>query len=153
MGWNSAFCDAMQPADGDVVVKGKKGLDAFPDTDLEAQLVHHQIETVVLGGFLTNCCVESTMRTAYEKGFNVITLTDAMATTSTEGQAVTGGSFGMFSTPMTVADYEAKLAVSAGGSVDQESGGAKEEPKRRAGRFSRMFSRRSSSETAAAAGA
>ena len=24
--------------------------------------------TVVLSGFLTNCCVESTMRTAYEKG-------------------------------------------------------------------------------------
>merc|ERR1712227_680251 len=57
-------------------------------------------ETVVLAGFLTNCCVQSTMRTAYEKGFNVITLTDAMATTSTEGQAVTGGSFGMFSTPL-----------------------------------------------------
>merc|ERR1719408_324000 len=107
--WNSAFCDAMKPADGDVVVKGKKGLDAFPGTDLEEQLVKHQVETVVLGGFLTNCCVESTMRTAYEKGFNVITLTDAMATTSAEGQAVTGGSFGMFSSPMTVAEYEAKL--------------------------------------------
>ena len=52
-------------------------------------------------GFLTNCCVESTMRTAYEKGFNVITLTDACATTSPEGQAVTGGSYGMFSTPST----------------------------------------------------
>lgn len=26
------------------------------------------IETVVLSGFLTNCCVESTMRSAYEKG-------------------------------------------------------------------------------------
>lgn len=46
-----------------------------------------------------------TMRSAYEKGFNVITLTDACATTSSEGQAVTGGSYGMFSTPMTVDDY------------------------------------------------
>merc|ERR1711898_36248 len=101
----------MTPKEGDVVVKGKKGLDAFPGTDLEQQLTAHKIETVVLGGFLTNCCVESTMRTAYEKGFNVVTLTDAMATTSAEGQAVTSGSFGMFSTPMTVAEYEAKLAV------------------------------------------
>merc|ERR1711977_425418 len=107
--WNAEICDAMKPVDGDVVVVGKKGLDAFPGTDLEEQLVKHGIETVVLGGFLTNCCVESTMRTAYEKGFNVITLTDATATTSAEGQAVTSGSYGMFSTPMTVAEYTKML--------------------------------------------
>merc|ERR1712196_670844 len=99
----------MQPAPGDIVVQGKKGLDAFPGTDLEAQLVANGIETVVMGGFLTNCCVESTMRSAYEKGFNVVTLTDACATTSAEGQAVTGGSYGMFSTPMTVDEYSAML--------------------------------------------
>lgn len=29
----------------------------------------------------TNCCVESTMRAAYEAGFNVITLTDCCAAT------------------------------------------------------------------------
>merc|ERR1712220_36983 len=103
--WNADFHPSMQPQQGDVVVRGKKGLDAFPNTDLESKLLANGIETVVLGGFLTNCCVESTMRTAYEKGFNVITLTDAMATTSPEGQAVTAGSFGMFSTPMTVAEY------------------------------------------------
>ena len=34
----------------------------------ESTLVKKKIETVVLSGFLTNCCVESTMRTAYEKG-------------------------------------------------------------------------------------
>ena len=64
----------------------------------------------MLSGFLTNCCVESTMRTAYEKGFNVVTLTDAVATTSDEGQAVTGGSYGMFSQPMTVAEFSAEIA-------------------------------------------
>merc|ERR1719502_690247 len=107
--WNADFCESMKPSTGDVVVKGKKGLDAFPGTDLEQQLVANKIETVVLGGFLTNCCVESTMRSAYEKGFNVITLTDGTATTSQEGQAVTAGSYGMFSTPMTIADFTAKL--------------------------------------------
>ena len=107
--WNTEFCKEMAPKEGDVVVKGKKGLDAFPGTDLEQQLLANGVETVVLGGFLTNCCVESTMRTAYEKGFNVITLIDATATTSAEGQAVTGGSYGMFSTPMTVNEYKAML--------------------------------------------
>merc|ERR1711918_246792 len=93
--WNTEFHESMKPAPGDVVVSGKKGLDAFPGTDLEAQLKAREIETVVLCGFLTNCCVESTMRTAYEKGFNVITLTDCCATVSEEGQkAATAGTFG-----------------------------------------------------------
>merc|ERR1711998_232879 len=96
--WNAEFCDKMQPVDGDVVIQGKKGLDAFPGTDLEEQLVKNEVETVVLGGFLTNCCVESTMRTAYEKGFNVITLTDGTATMSPEMQDLTKGSYTMFST-------------------------------------------------------
>ena len=38
-------------------------------TNLEALLKENGIETLALCGFLTNCCVESSMRTAYEKGF------------------------------------------------------------------------------------
>jgi len=108
--WNADFHPLMAPVEGDIVIRGKKGLDAFPGTDLEEQLVRNGIETLVLGGFLTNCCVESTMRTAYEKGFNVVTLTDATACTSAEGQAAaTGGTFGMFSKPMTVDEFTAEL--------------------------------------------
>merc|ERR1711918_178119 len=103
--------DEMKPATGDPVVKGKKGLDAFPNTNLEALLVAHGIETVVLCGFLTNCCVESTMRTACEKGYNVVTLTDCCATVSEEGhKAAVDGTFGMFSTPMTVEAFGATIA-------------------------------------------
>merc|ERR1711920_251472 len=43
--WNAEICDAMTPEEGDLVVVGKKGLDAFPGTDLEAQLVANGIET------------------------------------------------------------------------------------------------------------
>merc|ERR1712100_165874 len=53
--WNADFHESMMPADGDIVVRGKKGLDAFPGTDLEQRLIENGIETVVLGGFLTNC--------------------------------------------------------------------------------------------------
>jgi len=110
--WNGDFCDGMKPQTGDVVVKNKKGLDAFPDTTLEAELKRYGIETVAICGFLTNCCVESTMRTAFEKGFNVVTLTDCCATTSEEGQkAATTGTFTFFSTPMTAADFQAELLV------------------------------------------
>merc|ERR1711907_601300 len=109
--WNAEFCEKMAPKEGDIVVKGKKGLDAFPGTDLEETLKAKGIETVALAGFLTNCCVESTMRTAYEKGFNVITLTDCCATTSEEGQsAATGGTYGMFSAPMSSEEFSEKPA-------------------------------------------
>jgi nicotinamidase-related amidase len=108
--WNADFAEPMRPKEGDLVVTGKKGLDAFPGTDLEQLLVANGIKTVVLGGFLTNCCVESTMRTAYEKGFNVCTLTDCTAATSEEAQsAATGGTYGMFSKPMTKDEFIAEL--------------------------------------------
>ena len=71
------------------MIEGKRGLDS-------SRL--HQLDFVaakprgwrrsILGGFLTNCCVESTMRTAYEKGYDVVTLTDCTAATSDEEQRV-----------------------------------------------------------------
>merc|ERR1719222_1841811 len=91
----------MSPQSGDLVVVGKKGLDAFPGTNLEQLLMDNGITTIALGGFLTNCCVESTMRTACELGFNVVTLTDCCAATSVAGhEAAVEGTFGMFSVPM-----------------------------------------------------
>jgi len=108
--WNADFHELMVPQPEDKVVSGKKGLDAFPGTDLEDILKDNGIETLALSGFLTNCCVESSMRTAYEKGFNTVTLTDMCATTSAEGQAgATEGTFGMFSAPMTGEEFLAKL--------------------------------------------
>merc|ERR1712032_1174899 len=104
--WNADICEMMKPQDNDVTIVGKKGLDAFPGTDLESKLQEYGIEHIALAGFLSNCCVESTMRTACEKGFNVITLTDCVATTSTEGQqGATEGTYGMFSKPMTADDF------------------------------------------------
>merc|ERR1712178_564496 len=108
--WNAEIAKEMGPKKEDVQVVGKKGLDAFPGTNLEALLVKHGIETVALCGLLTNCCIESTMRTACEKGFNVVTVTDCGAATSVEGHdAATKGTFGMFSLPMTAKDFAAKI--------------------------------------------
>ena len=94
----------------DIVVKGKLGLCGFFSTNLDFILRQKGIKNVVLGGFLTNCCIESTMRTAYEHGYSVYTLKDCMAATSVEAHAALfEHSFGMFST-ITNAD-EVKAAV------------------------------------------
>ena len=100
--WGAEICDEMAPQWDDIVVEGKRGLDTFATTNLDFILRSRDIETVILGGFLTNCCVESTMRTAYEKGYDVITLTDCTAATSAEEQtAATAQDYPMFSQPMT----------------------------------------------------
>ena len=50
-------------------------------------------------------------RTAYEKGFNVITLKDCTAATSMEAQKASAeGTYGMFSSPMTKDEFIDKLA-------------------------------------------
>lgn len=82
--WGAEIVDTLAPQPGDVVVEGKRGLDTFATTNLDFILRARGITTIVLGGFLTNCCVESTMRTGYEKGYTVITLSDCVAATSPE---------------------------------------------------------------------
>ena len=82
--WGAEIVDSLAPQEGDVVVEGKRGLDTFATTNLDFILRARGIDTIALGGFLTNCCVESTMRSGYEKGYKVITLSDCVAATSAE---------------------------------------------------------------------
>jgi ureidoacrylate peracid hydrolase len=67
--WGAQIVDALKPEPGDIVIEGKRGLDGFATTNLDFILRGRGISTIALGGFLTNCCVESTMRTAVEKNY------------------------------------------------------------------------------------
>jgi nicotinamidase-related amidase len=99
--WGAAIVDDLTPAEGDILIEGKRGLDTFASTNLDFILRSKGIETVIIGGFLTNCCVESTMRSAYENGYRVITLTDCTAATSPEQHDnAIAYDFPMFSLPM-----------------------------------------------------
>ena len=108
--WGAKIVDLLAPLPEDVVVEGKRGLDAFATTNLDFILNQRGIETIALCGFLTNCCVESTMRTGYEKGFNVVTLTDCTATVSEAAQTMAiEMNYPMFSRPMTHDAFLAEL--------------------------------------------
>ncbi|MFZ0529911.1 MAG: cysteine hydrolase [Propionicimonas sp.] len=112
--WGCEIVGDVAPADGEIVLEGKRGLDAFGSTNLDFILRSKGIQTVVLAGFLTNCCVESTMRSAYEKGFEVYTLTDAVGATSlAEHENAITFDYPMFSKPITTADFVAGLAGAA----------------------------------------
>jgi nicotinamidase-related amidase len=109
--WGADFSPQLRPHPGDLIVKGKSGLCGFESTNLDFLLRQKRTTNVVLGGFLTNCCVESTMRSAYEKGYKVYTLKDCVAATSIEAQEATlKHNFGMFSIPTTSAEVMKALS-------------------------------------------
>jgi nicotinamidase-related amidase len=64
-----------------VEVPGKRGLNAFSNTDLDDLLRQHGITTVALAGCKTSLCIDSTGRSAYDKGYKVVVLSDCTAGT------------------------------------------------------------------------
>ena len=109
--WGAEIVDVLKPSAQDIVIEGKRGLCGFASTNLDFILRSRGIINIVLGGFLTNCCVESTMRTGYEKGYNVITLKDCTAALSEEEQRLAvEKNYPMFSRPMNHDEFLAELS-------------------------------------------
>lgn len=72
--------EPLTPQPGDIIVEGKKTLDAFHSTALDYLLRANEITHVAFTGFHTNWCVESSARSAYDKGYWVTVLADCTAT-------------------------------------------------------------------------
>jgi nicotinamidase-related amidase len=70
----------------DIVVT-KRTWGAFASTDLEAQLKSKGVTQVVVTGVATGTGVEATARQAYEQGFNVTLVLDAMTDVRPEAHA------------------------------------------------------------------
>lgn len=112
--WGAEITDVLKPQPTDIVVEGKRGLCGFASTNLDFILRSRGINTIALGGFLTNCCVESTMRTGYEHGYNVITLKDCTATLSEEEQNLAvEKNYPMFSRPLNHIEFLKELSAKA----------------------------------------
>lgn len=62
-----------------ITVPGKRGLNAFSNTQLEALLRTTGINTIILAGVITSVCIDSTARSAQERGFQVVVLADCTA--------------------------------------------------------------------------
>jgi len=68
---------------GDLLIV-KRQWGAFYGTDLDQQLRRRGIRTIVIGGIATNFGVESTARAAFDRGYALIFVEDAMASLSAE---------------------------------------------------------------------
>ena len=79
-----AFIPGLEPRPGEtVVVKDVNG--GFIGTNLEIQLRRAAISRVVVAGFFTNMCVETTVRQGGNMGYDLYLAEDACATTNRIG--------------------------------------------------------------------
>jgi ureidoacrylate peracid hydrolase len=79
--WDAAIVDEIKPAPEDhVVVKRRDS--AFQDTELGVWLKSLQVDTLIFCGIDTSICVEASLREAFNKGFDVILISDATASGS-----------------------------------------------------------------------
>ena len=80
--WGTQFIDELQPAEGDLVLEGKRALSAFTNTGLTEILEERGIKNIICAGFLSNVCVEATARSAYDLGYQVRVIKNATAASS-----------------------------------------------------------------------
>jgi nicotinamidase-related amidase len=89
-----------------VEVPGRRGLNAFSNTDLEDVLRGSGIRNVVLAGVVTSLCIDSTARSAHDLGFLVHILSDCTAgRTDLEQQFYTDEIFPMYAQVISYKDF------------------------------------------------
>ena len=78
-GNGAAFFPPFVPLSGEFVSHGRSGASVLKNSNLDAFLRNNRIDTIILMGFATHVCVESTLREAHDSGLNVYVVTDACA--------------------------------------------------------------------------
>lgn len=76
--WDAEIVDELTPLPGDHVVD-KNRFDAFLYTDLEPLLRSLAVDRLLVAGCLTNVCVECTVRSAEQRGFDCYVGSDCTA--------------------------------------------------------------------------
>lgn len=76
--WGCEIIEELEPSPKDYVVE-KTRYDAFYNTDLEVLLRGLDLQTLIFTGIMTEICVESTIRSAVVRDFDVIVVSDCTA--------------------------------------------------------------------------
>ena len=103
-GWGHGLVDELAPADFTVE---KVAYSAFYQTRLEFILRRMGIDTLIVGGIVTNGGVASTLRDAHMRDIHAILLTDGCAAFRDEVQAATLTSLASVAEAMTCAEAQA----------------------------------------------
>ena len=84
--WDSGFASSIKPLKGDWTIS-KTRYDPFLGTDLEARLHKRGITQLIIAGVLTNVCVESCARSAFDRNFSVAVVSDGTTTYSAQAKS------------------------------------------------------------------
>ena len=76
--WDAAILDEFAPRPNEVVID-KNRPSAFYAPAMEAALARLDVDTLVVCGVTTSCCVESTVRDASQRDYKVFVASDAVA--------------------------------------------------------------------------
>jgi nicotinamidase-related amidase len=68
----------VQPLPGDIQIE-KLQYDSFHNTDLDEQLRARGIDTLVIAGISTECCVDATASAAFHRDYHVFVISDGCA--------------------------------------------------------------------------
>jgi len=79
--WDSEVYGFENRLPSDIVIR-KRRYDPFFKTDLERMLVRNQVGRIVVAGLLTNVCVESCVRSAFDRDYQVVVVSDGCTTYS-----------------------------------------------------------------------
>lgn len=75
--WDIEIVDELEPAPGDHIVD-KNRFSAFYAESFERLLREMGIDSLVVCGVTTNCCVESTVRDAFQRNYKAFVVSDAV---------------------------------------------------------------------------
>ena len=108
--WEARVLDAVAPARDDIVIP-KTSSGVFNSTNIEYLLRNIGIDTLVVTGFLTDQCVDHTLRDAADRGFYPICVSDGCAT-HTEARHLTAlGAFAGYCRTVTTAELMAEIGA------------------------------------------
>jgi nicotinamidase-related amidase len=82
--WGGRVREEFAPTQGDVVALEHWCSSGFYNTDLDLQLKRHGVQRLIVIGNRANTCIEATVRSAAELGYDVTLVKDAVASYSAE---------------------------------------------------------------------
>ncbi len=86
--WDAQTINELKPTDADhVIIKRRDS--AFQDTEINAWLRALGINTIIFAGVDTSICVETSLRDAFNQGYDVILISDATASGNKEHYTTT----------------------------------------------------------------
>lgn len=109
--WEAKVFDALAPGDDDIVLP-KTSSGVFNSTNIEYLLRNIGIDTLIVTGFLTDQCVDHTLRDAADRGFYPICASDACATHTPERHRNALSAFSGYCRTLSTREILSELAQS-----------------------------------------